>query len=68
MIPKSARRGPTRPVRGTGIRIAKIPPRPVTGRTPPQTPLIYSHVNPYGVFRLDMSVRLPIEPTEALAA
>ena len=25
------------------------------------TPLIYSHVNPYGVFRLNMTERLPIE-------
>ncbi|MEL7144110.1 MAG: Tn3 family transposase [Cyanobacteria bacterium J06573_11] len=25
------------------------------------TPLIYAHVNPYGVFRLDMAERLPIE-------
>ena len=25
------------------------------------TPLIYSHVNPYGEFDLDMSKRLPIE-------
>src|SRR6266511_2952819 len=30
------------------------------------TPLIYSHVNPYGTFQLDMSTRLPI--AEALAA
>jgi TnpA family transposase len=29
-------------------------------------PLIYSHVNPYGTFQLDMSTRLPI--AEALAA
>ena len=32
------------------------------------TPLIYGHVNPYGIFRLDMNARLPIDPTEALAA
>jgi hypothetical protein len=25
------------------------------------SPLIYGHVNPYGVFDLDMSTRLPIE-------
>lgn len=25
------------------------------------TPLIYSHVNPYGTFKLDMSEQLPIE-------
>ncbi|MEO0373919.1 MAG: Tn3 family transposase [Cyanobacteria bacterium P01_A01_bin.17] len=25
------------------------------------TPLIYAHINPYGVFRLDMAERLPIE-------
>ena len=27
------------------------------------TPLIYAHVNPYGVFRLDMNERLDIEDT-----
>jgi TnpA family transposase len=27
------------------------------------SPLIYSHVNPYGVFDLDLSTRLPIEAT-----
>ncbi len=32
------------------------------------TPLIYNHVNPYGIFRLDMNSRLPIDPIEALAA
>ena len=26
------------------------------------TPLVYSHVNPYGSFRLDLSSRLPIDP------
>ena len=31
-------------------------------------PLIYNHVNPYGIFRLDMNARLPIDPTEPLAA
>jgi len=25
------------------------------------TPLLYSHVNPYGVFNLDLSTRLPID-------
>jgi hypothetical protein len=25
------------------------------------TPLIYGHVNPYGIFRLDMNTRLPID-------
>ena len=30
------------------------------------TPLIYSHVTPYGLFRLDLSERMPIE--EALLA
>ena len=25
------------------------------------TPLIYAHVNPYGIFELDMETRLPIE-------
>lgn len=29
------------------------------------TPLIYNHVNPYGVFRLDMNSRLVIDQTEA---
>ena len=32
------------------------------------TPLIYGHVNPYGIFHLDMNACLPIDPTEALAA
>jgi len=32
------------------------------------SPLIYSHVNPYGRFDLDMSKRLLIEPDLALAA
>jgi hypothetical protein len=27
------------------------------------TPLICGHVNPYGIFRLDMNARLPIDPT-----
>ncbi len=26
------------------------------------TPLLYSHVNPYGSFRLDLNSRLPIDP------
>ena len=30
------------------------------------TPLIYTHVNPYGEFNLDMSKRLPIESTSAI--
>ena len=25
------------------------------------TPLIYSHINPYGVFMLDMQSRLPLQ-------
>jgi hypothetical protein len=29
------------------------------------TPLIYSHVTPYGTFRLDMNERLPIETAVA---
>jgi len=29
------------------------------------TPLIYAHVNPYGVFRLDMDERLALEEMEA---
>lgn len=28
------------------------------------TPLVYAHVNPYGIFRLDMNARLPIEPAD----
>jgi TnpA family transposase len=28
------------------------------------TPLIYNHVNPYGIFRLDMNTRLPIDPID----
>jgi TnpA family transposase len=31
-------------------------------------PLIYGHVNPYGVFRLDMDARLPIDPISVPAA
>lgn len=27
------------------------------------TPLIYAHVNPYGIFELDMDTRLPLEMT-----
>ena len=30
------------------------------------TPLIYGHVNPYGLFRLDMDTRLAIDPAETL--
>jgi len=29
------------------------------------TPLIYAHVNPYGVFRLDMAARLPLDDAAA---
>ena len=29
------------------------------------TPLIYTHVNPYGLFRLDMQERLTIESMAA---
>ncbi len=29
------------------------------------TPLIYGHVNPYGIFRLDMNERLSLEAQEA---
>jgi hypothetical protein len=32
------------------------------------TPLIYGHVNPYGIFRLDMNARLPIDLADASAA
>ena len=31
------------------------------------TPLIYAHVNPYGIFRLDMNARLLIDPVYASA-
>ena len=31
------------------------------------TPLIYSHVNPYGSFELDMEKRLPLDQTVAVA-
>jgi hypothetical protein len=31
------------------------------------TPLIYSHVNPYGMFRLDMKERMRIEDEEVSA-
>nr|WP_294043155.1 hypothetical protein [Thiolapillus sp.] len=29
------------------------------------TPLIYAHVNPYGIFELDMNTRLPIDEVAA---
>ena len=29
------------------------------------SPLIYNHVNPYGIFELDMATRLPIEERQA---
>lgn len=32
------------------------------------TPLIHGHVNPFGMFHLDMNARLPIDPTDVLAA
>jgi len=32
------------------------------------TPLIYAHINPYGLFLLDMRVRLPIESAYRSAA
>ena len=32
------------------------------------TPLIYGHVSPYGIFRLDMNARLPIDLADASAA
>ena len=28
------------------------------------TPLIHTHVNPYGTFELDMEKRLPIDPPD----
>ena len=30
------------------------------------TPLIYHHINPYGIFELDMAKRLAIEPNDEL--
>jgi hypothetical protein len=32
------------------------------------TPLIYGHVNPYGIFRLDMNARIPIDTWKAMKA
>jgi hypothetical protein len=32
------------------------------------TPLIYGHVNPYGLFLLDMNTRIPIDNPERMAA
>ena len=32
------------------------------------TPLIWAHVNPYGLFRLDMNKRLAIERADEVAA
>jgi TnpA family transposase len=32
------------------------------------TPLFWGHVNPYGTFQLDMSVRLPLDPPMSVAA
>jgi hypothetical protein len=32
------------------------------------TPLLWGHINPYGLFRLDMNTRLVIEKTEAAAS
>jgi hypothetical protein len=32
------------------------------------TPLIYAHIDPYGLFLLDMRVRLPVEATYRSAA
>jgi hypothetical protein len=29
------------------------------------SPLIYSHVNPYGIFKLDMMERIPIEERQS---
>jgi hypothetical protein len=29
------------------------------------TPLVYGHVNPYGLFQLDLDQRLHIEPDQA---
>jgi len=26
------------------------------------TPMIHSHINPYGSFRLDLNIRLPLDP------
>jgi hypothetical protein len=32
------------------------------------TPLLYGHVNPYAIFRLDMNTGLPIDPADAPVA
>jgi hypothetical protein len=32
------------------------------------TPLIWSHINPYGLFRLDMNERLQIDSTNEFVA
>ena len=32
------------------------------------TPLIYHHINPYGIFELDMDKRIPIDPTQQFLA
>lgn len=29
------------------------------------SPLIYSHINPYGIFKLDMMERIPIEESQS---
>jgi hypothetical protein len=34
---------------------------------PALTPLIYSHINPYGRFELDMETRLPINELAAVS-
>jgi len=42
--------------------LARMTPEDLRGLTP----LIYAHVNPYGVFRLDMTKRLALEELEAV--
>ena len=42
--------------------------QPANGKGPPGlTPLLWWHINPYGLFRLDMNTRLAVEKTEAAA-
>jgi hypothetical protein len=36
------------------------------GRVSGNTPLLWGHINPYGLFRLDMNTRLAIELAETV--